>query len=77
MNRQRIEALTTPLVVLLVGVLCGLVTIGFADLFLDWDLLDPSAEKLAAFLVAAIACALFGSLAISATLNLSRIAHRL
>lgn len=74
MNRRRIEAVSTQLVILLVAALVALATIGFADLFFDWDLLSGFTEKLAGFLIAACACALAGALALSVVLNLSRLA---
>jgi hypothetical protein len=52
-------------------------TLGLADAFLDWDLLDPPVQKIASFLITWLALVFGGSAALALLLGHLRIADAL
>lgn len=52
-------------------------TLGLADAFLDWDLLDPPVQKVASFLITWLALVFGGSAALALLLSHLRIANAL
>ena len=77
MHISRIEQVAVRFAVssLVVVGLAG--TLGLADAFLDWDLLDPPVQKIASFLITWLALVFGGSAALALLLGHLRIADAL
>ena len=77
MNLERLEQLCIRFAVISL-IAFGLVgTVGMADAFLDWDLLEPPTQKVAAFCIAWLAMVFGGSSALALLLGHRRIADAL
>jgi hypothetical protein len=77
MNRRKLEATTTYLAVIDLGVLILLSIVGVADGLFSWDILPPFLDKIAVLIIASLSIVLVGCILVSIMINVSVIADKL
>jgi len=77
MNRRKLEATTTYLAVIDLGVLILISIVGVADGLFNWDILPPLLDKIAVLVIASLSIVLGGCVLVSIMINISVIADKL
>ena len=77
MDRRKVEALSTYLAVLILGILVFLCILAAADGIFKWDILPPFLDKVAVLVIASLSIVLGAAVLVSIMLNISIIASKI
>ena len=77
MDRRKLEALSTYVAVLILGILAFLSVLAAADGIFKWDLLPPILDKVAVLVIVSLSIVLGAAVLVSIVLNISIVASKI